>query len=440
MAVRPGTCYYLTERADGMALSGEWMNFRAILRIAILTIAATSGTALATSLHAAEPSVIQRGAQLAAVGDCIVCHTAKDGAPFAGGLPIHTPFGAIYSTNITPDTETGIGSWTLDAFAQAMRRGKSSDDHLLYPAFPYVHFTHMTDADIASVYAFMMSRTPVRANAPANKLIFPLNFRPLLAVWNLLYLHADTSEPMSRTQDAQLDHGRYLVEGLGHCAACHTPLNVFGAEKKDRAFDGAVIDGWDAPSLKTLLSAPTPWTREQLSTYLRTGLASEHGAAAGPMLPVTHSLANASQADVEAMAAYIMSIQRSFPAAQAAPVKPAAGMQGGAIQAGATLFQASCAACHAAHSPMNVVGGRPLLSQSTSVNSDSPRNVVRVLLDGLPAQGSTARRIMPPFAGMLTDAQIADLANYLRVQYSKQPPWQLQADDVAKYRKETPTP
>lgn len=416
------------------------MNFKAILRIAILTIAATSGTALASSWQAAEPSLIQRGAQLAAVGDCIVCHTVKGGAPFAGGLPIHTPFGAIYSTNITPDTETGIGGWTLDAFAQAMRRGESSDGHLLYPAFPYVHFTHMTDADIASVYAFMMSRTPVRANAPANKLIFPLNFRPLLAVWNLLYLHADNPEPMSRAQDAQLDHGRYLVEGLGHCAACHTPLNVFGAEKKDRAFDGAVIDGWDAPSLKTLLSAPTPWTREQLSTYLRTGLASEHGAAAGPMLPVTHSLANASQADVEAMAAYIMSIQRSSPAAQAAPVKPAAGMQGGAIQAGATLFQASCAACHAAHSPMTVVGGRPLLSQSTSVNSDSPRNVVRVLLDGLPAQGSTASRIMPPFAGMLTDAQIADLANYLRVQYSKQAPWQLQADDVAKYRKETPTP
>ncbi|WP_438392297.1 c-type cytochrome [Caballeronia sp. DA-9] len=412
------------------------MNVKAILRIAVLTIAAASGAALPGVSPAADPDLVQRGAQLAAVGDCIVCHTASGGAPFAGGLPIHTPFGTLYSTNITPDTKTGIGAWTLDAFVQAMRRGKSSDGHLLYPAFPYVHFTHMTDADIASVYAFMMSRTPVQATAPANKLIFPLNFRPLLAVWNLLYLHADTPEPMSRTQDPQLDRGRYLVDGLGHCAACHTPLNVFGAEKKDRTFDGAVIDGWDAPSLKTLLGASTPWTREQLSTYLRTGVASEHGAAAGPMLPVTRSLANASQADVEAMAAYIMSIQTPPPAAPAARVASGASLQ----QAGATLFEASCAACHAAHAPMNVVGGRPLLSLSTSVNSDSPRNLVRVMLDGLPAQGSKASVSMPPFAGMLTDAQIADLANYLRAQYSNRTPWQLQADDVAKYRKETPTP
>ncbi len=412
------------------------MNVKAILRTAVLTIAAASGAALPGVSPAADPDPVQRGAQLAAVGDCIVCHTASGGAPFAGGLPIHTPFGTLYSTNITPDTQTGIGAWTLDAFVQAMRRGKSSDGHLLYPAFPYVHFTHMTDADIASVYAFMMSRTPVQATAPANKLIFPLNFRPLLAVWNLLYLHADTPEPMSRTQDPQLDRGRYLVDGLGHCAACHTPLNVFGAEKKDRTFDGAMIDGWDAPSLKTLLGASTPWTREQLSTYLRTGVASEHGAAAGPMLPVTRSLANASQADVEAMAAYIMSIQTPPPAAPAARVASGASLQ----QAGATLFEASCAACHAAHAPMNVVGGRPLLSLSTSVNSDSPRNLVRVMLDGLPAQGSKASVSMPPFAGMLTDAQIADLANYLRAQHSNRTPWQLQADDVAKYRKETPTP
>jgi mono/diheme cytochrome c family protein len=406
-------------------------------RVAAQPALAAGGTAGS----AADLPAIQHGAELAAVGDCIVCHTAKGGRPFAGGLPLDTPFGTLYSTNITPDPTTGIGGWSLEAFRRAMRRGVASDGHLLYPAFPYVHFTHMSDADIGTLYAFMMSRTPVQATAPANRLIFPLNFRPVVAVWNLLFLHAGTPVPMSRMQDAQLDRGRYLVDTLGHCAACHSPLNLLGAEKSGKAFDGGEIDGWDAPSLKTLLHAPTPWTRAQLSSYLRTGLASEHGAAAGPMLPVTRSLADASESDVEAVVAYVMSMQTPDPAP---PLSPAAKeepvAEAARLQAGATLFQAACAACHAAHAPMAAIGGRPSLSQSTAVNSDSPRNVVRLMLDGLPPEGSTPGRLMPPFAGMLTDAQIAELAHYLRSQYSQHAPWPLEAADVAKYRKETPAP
>jgi mono/diheme cytochrome c family protein len=381
---------------------------------------------------------IQRGAQLAAVGDCIVCHTAKGGTPFAGGLPIHTPFGTLYSTNITPDPRTGIGNWSLEAFTRAMRRGVAKDGHLLYPAFPYVHFTHMSDADIGSVYAFLMTRTPVEASAPPNQLIFPLNIRPLLLGWNLLFLHADTPVPMSPADNAQLDRGHYLVDTLGHCSACHTPLNLLGAEKRDKAFSGAVIDGWDAPSLTRLLRAPTPWTRDQLASYLRTGLASEHGAAAGPMFPVTRSLAHASDSDVQAMATYIMSLQthESTPS----PVHGQSPPDAANLQAGAILFRAACASCHAANAPMSTVGGRPSLSQSTALNSDSPRNAVRLMLDGLPPEGSTPGRLMPPFAAMLTDEQITDLARYLRAQYSTQPPWTLDAADVAKYRKETPAP
>jgi mono/diheme cytochrome c family protein len=425
------------------------MTAKAVVLMVGLCIAGVTGWHAASqpALAAGTPAVatdlpaIQRGAELAAVGDCIVCHTAKGGKPFAGGLPIDTPFGTIYSTNITPDAQTGIGGWSLDAFTRAMRRGVSSDGHLLYPAFPYVHFTHMNSADIGAVYAFMMSRTPVQASAPANKLIFPLNFRPVVAVWNLLFLHPDTPVPMNRQQDAQLDRGRYLVDTLGHCAACHSPMNLLGAEKSGRAFEGGMIDSWDAPSLKTLLHAPTPWTRAQLTLYLRTGLASEHGAAAGPMLPVTRSLANASESDVEAMAAYVMSMQTAEPAPPLSPTakeEPAA--DAASLQAGATLFQAACAACHAAHAPMATLGGRPWLSQSTAVNSESPRNVVRLMLDGLPPEGSTPGRLMPPFAGMLTNQQIADLAHYLRSQYSEQAPWPLTAADVAKYRKETPAP
>jgi mono/diheme cytochrome c family protein len=398
-------------------------------------LAANAPAAVDTTAESITP--IQRGAQLAAVGDCVVCHTAKGGTPFAGGLPIHTPFGTLYATNITPDPRTGIGNWSLEAFTRAMRRGVANDGHLLYPAFPYVHFTHMSDADIASVYTFLMSRTPVEAIAPANQLIFPLNIRPLLVGWNLLFLHADTPVPTSPAQDAQLARGHYLIESLGHCSACHTPLNPLGAEKRDEAFSGAVIDGWDAPALTTLLRAPTPWTRDQLATYLRTGLASEHGAAAGPMLPVTRSLAHASDSDVQAMATYIMSLQTHEPAPSQAHVESPPTED--SLHAGAVLFKATCASCHAANAPMSTLGGRPSLSQSTALNSDSPRNAIRLMLDGLPPEGSSPGRLMPPFAAMLTDEQMTDLARYLRAQFSTRPPWALDAADVAKYRKETPT-
>lgn len=398
---------------------------------------------------AGDAAAIARGAKLAAVGDCIVCHTAAGGKPFAGGLPLDTPFGTLYSTNITPDRETGIGAWSLDAFARAMRRGVSRDGHLLYPAFPYVHFTRMSDADIASVYAFMMSRDAVHADAPANRLIFPLNFRPLVAGWNLLYLrpgpakdagradpHADAS-PASTPAQAVLDRGRYLVDSLGHCAACHTPLNPLGAEKRDATLQGGVIDGWDAPALTQLSQRPTPWTQPQLVAYLRTGFAGEHGAAAGPMLPVTRTLADASDTDVEAIAAYLLTLQSTRTPPATSPRVTAADPDSN----GAVLFKAACASCHSAAAPMTTSGGRPSLAQSTAVNADSPRNTVRTMLDGIGWNGSASAHFMPPFAQTFSDAQIADLANYTRERYSAHAPWpSLDAAAVARIRKESPQP
>ncbi|MGE8475618.1 MAG: c-type cytochrome, partial [Paraburkholderia hospita] len=242
----------------------------------------------------------REGARVVALGDCVVCHTAKDGRPFAGGLPLATPFGTIYATNITPDPQTGIGNWSEAAFARALRHGVSRDGHILYPAFPYVHFTRISDHDIAAAYAYLMSREPVRASTPANRLIFPLNFRPLVAFWNVLFLHPGPRDA-DASQDAQWNRGKLLVDGLGHCASCHSPLNVIGGEKAGHAFDGGIVDGWEAPPLNTLDGAAKAWTREQLVTYLRTGRASEHGAAAGPMLPVTRDLATVPAEDVEAI-------------------------------------------------------------------------------------------------------------------------------------------
>ncbi|MBC8722436.1 c-type cytochrome [Paraburkholderia sp. 31.1] len=381
-----------------------------------------------------------RGAKLAAVGNCVACHTATGGLPLAGGLPLQTPFGIIYSTNITPDNETGIGGWSLDAFARAMRRGVSSDGHLLYPAFPYPHFTHISDADMGSLYAWLMSRAPVKAPAPHNELIFPLGFRPLIAVWNLFYLHTGTEPAPAPPEAPDVARGRYLVESLGHCGACHTPLDRLGAERRDRALQGGTIDGWDAPALTDLASRPTPWTQAQLVSYLRTGLASAHGAAAGPMRPVTRMLADASASDVEAIAAYLLALSSgglgmpehpvASPSASAAPVSTAPG-------GGANLFSAACASCHAEGAPMSSGGARPSLSLSTAVNADSPRNMVRIILDGIDWHESDSAPFMPSFANTFTDAQIAELANYTRERFTARDAWpSLDAGAVAHFRKD----
>lgn len=424
---------------------------------------ASTAAALETPTQAPPDSgvtMLRRGAELSAIGDCVVCHTAKDHAPFAGGRPLDTPFGTIYSTNITPDRQTGIGAWSLADFTHAMRDGVSRDGHLLYPAFPYPHFTHMTDRDIAAIYTYLMSRNAVQASAPANDLMFPFNFRPLVAGWNLLFLHAGIepdggvpasaqtqtqTQTQSSSHDAVLQRGKYLIDGPAHCAACHTPGNFLGAEKRDDAFGGNVIEGWEAPALTVLLQAPRPWTHDQLVAYLRTGFADQHGAAAGPMRPVTQSLANASDADINAMATYLLSLQppRSLPSAQEGPKDSDAenkSTDSAQVHNGAMLFTASCASCHADHAPMSTFGGRPSLAFSTSVNAHDPRNTLRMILDGIPAQPGTRGPMMPAFGAMLTDSQIADIATFLRARFSRQPAWTLDASNVATLRKEASEP
>lgn len=377
----------------------------------------------------------REGARVVALGDCIVCHTAKGGRPFAGGLPLATPFGTIYATNITPDPQTGIGAWSEAAFARAVRHGISRDGHLLYPAFPYVHFTRMSDHDIAAAYACLMSREPVHASAPANELIFPLNFRPPVAFWNLLFLRAGPREA-DASQDAQWNRGKLLVDGLGHCASCHSPLNAIGGEKAGRAFDGGVVDGWEAPPLNALDSAAKPWTKTQLVAYLRTGRASEHGAAAGPMLPVTRDLATVPVEDVEAIATYILSLQKRAPSDATPAVGVAAREATPAEQRGAVLFNASCAQCHGPGSPMQTIGERPTLAFSTAVNSGTPRNAVQMILNGIGWNGADAMNYMPSFMGVYDDRQIADIVAYVRGAYSTRPAWPDAEPLVAQLRKE----
>ncbi len=374
-----------------------------------------------------------QGARVVALGDCAVCHTAKGGKPYAGGLPLVTPFGTIYSTNITPDPETGIGNWSLDAFARAMRHGISRDGHQLYPAFPYIHFTRMSDHDIEAAYAYLMRRDPVVARPPENALIFPLNFRPLVAFWNVLFLRPAETQP-DPAQDEAWNRGRLLVDGLGHCAACHSPLNAIGGEKPGRAFDGGVVDNWEAPPLNRLANGPVPWTKTQLVTYLRTGISGAHGAAAGPMLPVTSELATVPETDIDAIATYLMSLQKPAPAPAVVPVA-AALPDRGAIVRGAALFIGACASCHGTGSPMQSMGGRPSLATSSAVNATTPRNAIQMMLRGVPWNGEDAIHYMPAFAQAFNDQQLSDLAVYLRATYSRQPPWTGVQDTIATLRK-----
>src|SRR5260370_119863 len=234
-------------------------------------------------------------------GYCAECHTAKGGRTCAGGYAMATPFGVIYSTNITSDPETGIGTWSEAAFARAMQEGVARDGSLLFPAFPYDHFTKLSDDDVQALYAFFMTRAPVRSPAQEDGLPFPFNIRYLQAGWRLLFFRSGRFEPDAR-KSAEWNRGAYLAGSLSHCSPRHTPRNLLGAEKAGDAYAGAAIDNWIAQPLTAANPAPVPWTQEELFSYLRNGVSVLHGSAAGPMAPVVHGLAALSDQDVRALA------------------------------------------------------------------------------------------------------------------------------------------
>ncbi|MFL6566979.1 MAG: c-type cytochrome, partial [Burkholderiales bacterium] len=244
-----------------------------------------------------DAALIAKGAQLAAIGNCRGCHSAEGGRSFAGGRPIDTPFGTFYGTNITPDPDTGIGQWSEQAFRRALREGLDREGHHLYPAFPYEYYTRLTDEDIHALYAYIATREAVRADNRPHELRAPFNIRALLGAWKALYFEPGVfrADP---ARDVQWNRGAYLVNGLGHCGACHTPRGFLGGEKKDQLFAGGIAEGWHGPALNAGSPAPVPWTAHQLFNYLRTGLDDLHAIAAGPMDPVVRNLARAPEEDV----------------------------------------------------------------------------------------------------------------------------------------------
>ncbi|WP_182086485.1 cytochrome c [Aureimonas sp. ME7] len=388
------------------------------------------------------PDIVKAGADLAAVGNCVVCHTALGGKPFAGGLALPTPFGTIYSTNITPDAETGIGRWNEEAFARSMREGVDREGRHLYPAFPYDHFTRVTDEDNRALYAYLMTREAVSAEPPENELPFPLNVRMVLAGWKLLFFREGAYEP-DPAKDEVWNRGAYLAEGLGHCGACHTPRNVLGAEKGGEAhFGGGEAEGWTAYALNGASPAPIPWDVDALTHYLHEGWEARHGVARGPMAPVNSNLGTLPEAESRAIATYVVSrmgepspekrARAEALGAEAATHPPGARPQSGGSQSvpaahdpaerGAAIYAAACSTCHDAGRPLPYGGLR--LDHSTALYGPTPANPIHVILQGLPAPEGERGPIMPGFAGSLDDGQIADLLAYMRKTFSDQPPWE----------------
>lgn len=387
------------------------------------------------------PELVARGQTLAVAGYCASCHTAKDGALYAGNYPIVTGFGTIYSTNITPDAETGIGRWSEQAFRRAMHEGIARDGSYLFPAFPYDHFTKLTDGDVAALYAYFMTRQPVRAVAPPDTLPFPLNIRMLQAGWRLLFFRPGRFEPQPE-RGPQWNRGAYLAEGISHCGACHTPRNLLGAEERSRAYLGASINSWFAPPLTAANPSPVPWDEAELFAYLRTGFSHFHGTSAGPMAPVVHDgLAKLPESDVRALAVYFANVDDA--AARAHEAKPAIAkaLSADRLEAGlrydpaARLYTAACASCHY-NSGVGPNPLRPDLALNSAVNLADPTNLIRVILYGIDAKQGMPGVVMPGFAHGFSNDDVARIATYLRATRTTQAPWPDLEEKVASIRAE----
>ena len=373
-----------------------------------------------------DKAVIERGRVLANYGDCTACHTRPDGQPFAGNLPLKTPFGTIYTSNITPDAETGIGTWSKEAFRRSMKEGVDRKGNHLYPAFPYDHFTKVKDADIDAIYAYLMAAiAPVREMTRGNDFGFPFNIRATLAVWKALYLDKTPFQP-DPSKDAEWNGGAYLVEGLGHCGACHTPRNIMGA-RTTPAYGGGSAEGWYAPPLNKDNLSQQPWSKVELVVYLMDGWHANHGMSAGPMTPVVNALHKQNEIDVFAIAAYVGTLRAGEKAIDAAGAKAAAlKLEWGhpdappipsEVSEGAKVFEARCAQCHRSK------GATVPLALQTSIQAPVPDSVVEVIRGGISPPTGALGRSMPAFGAQLSEAEITALAKFLRARFSTRPPW-----------------
>lgn len=358
---------------------------------------------------------VRRGQYLVAVGDCMSCHLRAGGEPFAGGRGLNTPFGVIYSSNITSDAETGIGAWTSDQFHRAMHDGTNAHGQKLYPAFPYPWFNRVSRTDNDAIFAYLKTVPAVHYTPPANRLPFPLNIRTMVGGWNLLFFRKSEFKADPR-QSAEWNRGAYIVNGLGHCSACHTAKNMLGADKSSHAFQGGVLEDFVAPDLtgnpRTGLGA---WSVEDIAEYLHTGRNARAGAG-GPMADViTYSTSLMTDQDRRAIATYL----KSLPASPNGTLSPP---DAAAMKRGAAIYSDACTGCHLE----NGVGQPrlfPPLGKNAVMQQNDPTGVIHLILAGVrtgPGAHRPSPLTMPSFAWKLTDQEVADVATYLRNSWGNQ--------------------
>ena len=379
----------------------------------------------APALH--DPALVRRGEALARAGNCMACHAAPDGTPFAGGRGVQTPFGVVYASNLTPDPATGLGAWSANDFWRALHQGRSRDGRRLSPAFPYPNYTRLTREDADALYAFLRTVPPAVRPQPAHAMRFPYGSQAALAVWQALFFRPgappDTpGQGVQGGQDLQWQRGRYLVEGLGHCTACHSSRHALGGPAWGGAYAGSLMpDGrWYAPSLADPAEAGVQdWPRDEVVRLLKTGV-SARATVSGPMAEVVHaSTQYLSDPDLQAMAHFLATIPRSAAGARPQAAAPA---PGGVLARGGRLYDSHCASCHGAQG-QGVPGRYPALAGNRAVALALPTNLVQVVREGgfLPGTAGNPQPFgMPPFAHLLGEEDIAAVLTFVRQSWGHQ--------------------
>jgi mono/diheme cytochrome c family protein len=393
--------------------------------VALADYKGPSPTGVPADFTSSDP--IARGQYLARAADCQACHTAKGGVPFAGGLAFNLPFGSIFSPNITPDKDAGIGDWTDAQFLGALHRGVDDQGHPLYPAMPYPAYAYMTDADALAIKAYLFSLKPVHRPDQHNTLVFPFNQRSLMAIWDVLFNPDQRFQPHT-DRGPQWNRGAYLSEAMAHCGDCHTPRNLAQALDNHRKYAGAVAAGWKAYNITGhRLYGVGAWSDAELAQYLATGHADARGSAAGPMAEaVDLSLSHLTPSDIAAMVVYLRSIppvatpDQPQPVMHPAPAAPKLGVADNFDPKGKRIFEGACASCH------NWTGQGSLnpwatLTGDRAVNDPTATNVAQVVISGANRRTASGLTFMPAFGHAYSDDEIAAVANYVTARFGAQP-------------------
>ncbi|WP_121041302.1 c-type cytochrome [Stenotrophomonas rhizophila] len=452
---------------------------------ALMPVALVVGAFLTFNAAAADSvqdaALIKRGEYVARAGDCIACHTnGTSGKPFAGGYTIESPMGTIYATNITPSKVAGIGRWSEEQFARAVRQGVAADGRRLYPAMPYTDYAGISDDDIHALYAYLNARVePVDTEAAhVTDLGFPFKFRGLMWAWNLLFLDKPDTSAKAPATDDTVQRGRYLVDTLGHCGSCHTPRNALMASDNSRYLSGGEVAGWVAPNITSdPISGIGGWSEDELVKYLSSGHVPGKGQAAGGMAEaIEHSLRHLDESDLQAMAMYLKQVPAASvkgekrPAYSYGPAALPAGYNFDDPQShrsledaarttpngkellasrsyteydrvtdGARLYANACASCHQPNGQGTGDNYYPSLTHNTTVGASTPNNLVMTILDGVHRQGSDGPTAMPGFAHDMTDEQVAAVANYVSQRFGN-PEMRVTAEEVTVLRAGGPVP